>query len=391
MKILFVTLSALEVNTSVTKSNIGLLRGFKELGHDVTILMPEVNKEAYYYDASYDLTSFNIVRLTAGGLTQSLANSNARATGSLKKWLFKTLRSIYKYFTIYERSVKDYVRQIDGLGITDKHFDVVISTSDPKVSHYFVLKMIEKGLSYNRWIQHWGDPFSSDISRRSFYPRCFFQYIESSLYRKANKIVFVSPFTAAEQRESHKKYANKIGFAPLVADVPTEETKDYTYKKNGILNVAYMGDYNSIIRNIMPLYNACSELPFVKLTIAGHSDLILKTLDNISVNKRLPSSEAAIIESNADVIVSIANLKGTQIPGKIYYLASSKKIIMITMERDHKEEMLKYLNSYNRFIMCDNTKDSIQSLLKSIYEKDRPSFDTPRNLMASEVVSYLLA
>ena len=100
MKILFVTLSALEVNTSVTKSNIGLLRGFKELGHDVTILMPEVNKEAYYYDASYDLTSFNIVRLTAGGLTQSLANSNARATGSLKKWLFKTLRSIYKYFTI---------------------------------------------------------------------------------------------------------------------------------------------------------------------------------------------------------------------------------------------------------------------------------------------------
>ena len=346
MKILFVTLSALEVNTSVTKSNIGLLRGLKGLGHDVTILMPEVNKDAYYYDASYDLSSFNIIRLTAGGFTQSLANSNAKATGSFKKKLFMTLRSVYKYFTIFERSTKDYVKQLDGIGIKDTIFDVVISTSDPKVSHLFVKKAIEHGLKCSKWIQHWGDPLSSDISRKSFYPRWVFQIIESYLYKNANRIVFVSPFTAEEQKVSHKKYADRISFAPLIADEPKKESKDYVFKKGGFLNVAYMGDYNSIIRNIMPLYNACSELPFVKLTIAGHSNLSLSSQSNITVNKRLPSSEASVIESNADVIVSIANLKGTQIPGKIYYLASTNKIIMIAMENDNKEGMLKYLNSY---------------------------------------------
>lgn len=390
MKVLFVTLSALEVNTSVTKSNIGLLRGLKELGYEVTILMPDVNKSAYYYDASYDLSSFNIIRLTSSGLTQNLANSNAKATSAFKKKVFMTMRSIYKYFTIYERSTKVYIKQIKDIGLNNTHYDVVLSTSDPKVSHYFVKQLIDCGLNYDRWIQHWGDPFSSDISRKSIYPKWVFQRIESSLYKKADKIVFVSPFTEEQQKISHRKYADKITFAPLVSDEPNDENEKYEFKKDGVLKVAYMGDYNSSIRNIMPLYNACSELPFVKLTIAGHSDLLLESRHNISVNKRLPASEASVIESSADVIVSIANLKGTQIPGKIYYLASSKKIILIAMENDNKEGMLKYLNSYNRFITCDNTPDSIKNILIRINESKRPSYEIPQSLLATEVISSII-
>ena len=42
MKVLFVTLFPLENNTSVTISNYGVLRGLHQLGHDVTILMPQL-------------------------------------------------------------------------------------------------------------------------------------------------------------------------------------------------------------------------------------------------------------------------------------------------------------------------------------------------------------
>ena len=43
MRILFVTLYPLEVNTSVTQSNYGLIDGIIKLGHELTILMPENN------------------------------------------------------------------------------------------------------------------------------------------------------------------------------------------------------------------------------------------------------------------------------------------------------------------------------------------------------------
>lgn len=394
MKILFVTLTALEVNTSVTKSNYGLIRGFAELGHDITIIMPDVNRQAYYYDNSFDISKYNVIRLPIGkGISQTLADSNmkARNRGAFMKKMFKTIRSVYKYFSLFERSTRLYVRQVPNLNFKNDYYDLVISTSDPKSSHLFTRKIIETGLKYGKWVQHWGDPLYGDISKKNIYPKFVLKKVENFLYEKADEIVFVSPFTAEQQRSRHKRYINKIHFSPLICDLEKLDGNDYVYKKNGILNVAYLGDYNSKVRNIMPLYEACRELPFVKLTIAGHSDIKLLQDDNISVYGRLKNREASTIESQSDVVVSIANLRGTQIPGKIYYMASSKKIIITTVERDNKDAMIKYLESYQRFEICLNTKESIKALLLSLYNTERSEVSTPQQLKASFVVKEMLS
>ena len=48
MRLLFVTLNALETNTSVTKSNIGLLEGLYDLGYEIDIIMPELDNRVKY-------------------------------------------------------------------------------------------------------------------------------------------------------------------------------------------------------------------------------------------------------------------------------------------------------------------------------------------------------
>ena len=62
MKVLFVTLFPLEDNTSVTISNYGLLMGLRELGHEVTILMPHYTSDDSRV-CEYDLSDFTIERI----------------------------------------------------------------------------------------------------------------------------------------------------------------------------------------------------------------------------------------------------------------------------------------------------------------------------------------
>lgn len=55
MTALFVTLY-LENNTSVTKSNYGIIKGLADLGMKVTIMMPKMSMKNGSYDDTYDLS-----------------------------------------------------------------------------------------------------------------------------------------------------------------------------------------------------------------------------------------------------------------------------------------------------------------------------------------------
>ena len=389
MKVLFVTLCALEVNTSVTKSNVGLLKGLKSLGADITIIMPNISKDVYYYDKSFDLDGIRVIRLNSCGIGQKVANMQG-SKSKIKSYLFNKLRNLYNNMSVYGRSTS-YLKEVDTVPIYDEFFDYVISTSDPKSSHLFVGGLVKNGLKYGKWIQHWGDPLMGDVSRRTVHPEWYIKYMEKKTIKNADRIIYVSPFTAEKQKNNHPGLQNKIGFAPLICDEITPEENKDIFNEKGKLKVAFIGDYNSQTRDIMPLYNACKKLSFVYLVIAGNTDLRLESAENMNINKRVPQAKARELEMDADVIVSVGNRFGTQIPGKIYYLSSSKKIILITMEEDNKEAMRSYFQSFNRFETCDNTEESIIIALKRLYEAGRPLYKTPERLMPIGVIKQILS
>ena len=90
------------------------------------------------------------------------------------------------------------------------------------------------------------------------------------------------------------------------------------------------------------------------------------------------------------MIISIGNLHGNQIPGKIYYAASTNKSILVTIDGDNKEEMKKYLESFNRFICCDNNKEAISEALNKLKNNRNVKYEIPSSLYPSSVAKSII-
>ena len=355
MKVLFVTLFPLENNTSVTISNYGILRGLHQLGHDVTILMPHASHGNL--QIPYDVSMFRIVRI------KGIPFVKLRKAPAKQSLGYKLKRKWNKWFNFLDFT-KYYLKCAKSLSLLNEHFDLVISTSDPKTTHVFVKKMIYHGLSCSRWIQHWGDPMYGDITRSNCYPDRVVKCYERRIVKWADKVVYVSPFTADMLKAVHPQYKDKFTFVPL----PCEEldSVDTLANTNSKLKLVYLGDYSPSIRNILPLYDAVKSMSDVELTIAGISTLQLENTDSITVLPRIPQTQCHQLELEADVLVTVCNLRGTQIPGKVYYAAASQKHMLVILDGDEKDKLKAYVDSFGRYITCENNVESIQKALSNI-------------------------
>lgn len=387
MKVLFVTLFALETNTSVTKSNYGLIKGLQELGCSIDLLMPKIDDTLDYYDNFYDISAINVIRIKNDSMSQQIVSASKEMKG-WKTMAYGILKKIYFKTQIFDRT-KALIRKAKDIDVYKPHYDIVISTSDPKTSHLFVAELIKNGLSYGKWIQHWGDPLSGDITKRNIYPEFIIKRIEKNIISKADSIVYVSPFTHREQIKKYRSLGEKMQFAPLPCD-PGQATGTEVLLNPSDIKMAYLGDYHSSIRNILPLYKAVKCCENAKLIIAGNTDLTLGNTDNITIYPRLPQVKVKEIEDSVEIIVSIGNRRGTQIPGKIYYAASSDKIILVTVDGDSVDEMYQYLNSYGRFICCKNTADDIRKTISALIGQKKIEVSVPTQLYPKQIVTQIL-
>ncbi len=363
MNILLVTLYSLERNTSVAISNINITKGLLELGHQVTWVMPHWAQ----CETEFDASQVRVIRVPG--------KDEKRDAGFLRNRL-------HSHFYMLDFT-RPYLRQVRKTQIPDEFYDVVISTSDPKTSHVFTARLLRR-VRYGRWIQHWGDPLLGDITRNFWWPRWYIKCYEKNIIRKADKIVYVTPFTCDAQRKEYPRLAHKIAFIPLPADMHGT----HTVSKPDQLRIAYLGDYNPAFRNLRPLYNACSKMDGISLTIAGHGP-DYRSLPNIRVLPRIPQDRALEIENDSDVIICVCNKRGTQIPGKVFYKSSSDKHILIAVEQEMHDEMCRYFESYNRFTVCDNTRESITEALLSL--RFRPhNYITPERLRPINVTKEIL-
>lgn len=367
MNILVVSLYPLERNTSVANSSISIIKGLLALEHRVTVLMPVWHSN----DTGCDLSQIRVIRI----LGQPDQPYHIKS-----KWLGK----LHSHFDVLDIS-RGYLKSIRDVVVPDEYFDVVLSLADPKVSHIYTRELIRlKKIRYGRWIQHWGDPITGDFSRHYWWPEWGIRLYERSIIRKADKAVYVTPFTYAMECREHPQLRHKIAFAPL----PAEMLPIVECPKSDRLRLSYLGDYNPSIRNVRPLYDACTKLDFTELTIAGYGPTYPST-DSITIMSRIPQQRAAEIENNSDVLVCICNITGTMIPGKATYKASTKKHILVALEDENYDAMKAYFESYNRYIICRNTVDSISEALLNI-RMLKADYTTPEQLLPINVARKIL-
>lgn len=361
LKILYITSTPLEYNSSANMRNLAIIKGLQELGYEVSSFSSEVVNDSIYANNIDNTIKFkNRYWIKLGSLQSNITN-NIKNKNSVKKIIKNKIYKIYTKFSIYDPK-KTLVKKITNSTITDK-FDLIISSSDPKSSHLLAEKLIKLDSDITkRWIQYWGDPFVGDINKNTIVPTKFIKREEKRLIDLCDKVIYVSPFTLEEQKKNYPEYKNKMGFLPI----PYVKEKIYKEVKNSKVTLGYFGDYKSKDRNIKPLYKAIEKEKGFYLNICGNSDLSLLQKENMTIKPRQKLDVVEKLEENCDILVCVCNKKGTQIPGKVYHYAATNKPILVILDGDKKEKLRKYFESFNRYVICGNNEEEIINAINNI-------------------------
>ena len=163
MRILYVVSRPLEINTSASIRNRATLLGLVENGHEVELLTTMPDERHSAYDAAMAVSDTVKTTYVKLGGVQAAARLGRRF--KLLRGLRRLAARVLARREIYD-NLKGIVSHAGLLSLKEKQYDLIISSSDPKSSHLFVLELLrtQGGDFQGKWIQIWGDPFASDIT-----------------------------------------------------------------------------------------------------------------------------------------------------------------------------------------------------------------------------------
>ena len=346
-------LTARGVIATLAKSNI------------ITCVVPYCDKRSIYYNKSINgIDNVDIIHYgdpVSGNSSEDLHNKSKQNV--LIRFIYNCYKKIdlFGYSITYLKHTKFVLEQIKN-----NNFDILLSFSDPKVSHLMANKIKKKNPKVF-YVQHWGDPLLKDITCQSKLPKFIKKRIEFNMLKRADKIVYVSPLTLKEQKALFPTLSQRMTFIPTPGNVSIYNEKSRTEN----LVLGYCGSYNSSARNIIPLYEAASAATGVELYIIGNGDVDLKPTPNIHIVGRVSKDELSKYIELFDVLVSILNKSGAQIPAKIYIDGLTNKESLVLVDGDYGNEIKSYFSKYNRYIFVDNDVDNIQKGIVELIKSER--------------------
>lgn len=383
MKILVVVGYCLQVNSSANLCHISYIKGLLDGGHTVDLLtvsnknqnidtginIPKV-RNLYTYDASlYEQL----------GMRKKMQNSYATEV--------MTSDSVNGYKKSLKAKIKEHIHKFYGTYGTDivwyfhaKHwkskevYDCVISLAYPPVSHKLVETLLRaKHLLAKRWIQIWEDPWYADIFGLNHNDKV--KKEEGRLLTISSRVYYVSPLTLSYQKKAFPEFADKMKWQPL----PSYYERKLTLIDFDTLQFGYFGDYSPHIRNLQPFYNVALKMG-LKVNICGNSSSKFQSNESVRVFQRMGLKELEVYENQTNILVFLCNLRGGQIPGKIYQYAATNKLVLFILDGTNEEKniLYKYFSTFNRFIFCDNNESSIERTILNLNIKEiKSSYMTP--------------
>ena len=383
MKVLYVTGSNLAKNTSANMSHNGYVQGLLENGASLDIIMAgdsfgendtKLKKwEGVRYFVYPSLSWVDKFRAKGRTVVKADTSKDEIVGAESKKATLQTMKSHFRsllkrlFFLIFKPDPtypfhKTWLKNAITFQSSET-YDLVVSNSSPAVSHRLVAELLSKErIICKRWMQIWEDPWYYDLYGGHTDAELT---EEHSLLRKAHEVYYVSPLTLHYQKKFFSDCADKMGYIPL----PFLQFSEGVNKKSDIVSFGYFGDFFSITRNLQPFYDALVESG-VRGNICGDSDLNLKSTDNITVSGRVTLDVLEKVQDDTTVLVHLCNLRGGQIPGKIYHYSATEKPILFILDGTEDEQKIirDFFSQYNRYCFCSNNKDSIASAMRKMME-----------------------
>lgn len=387
MHVLYVTGACLTKNTSANMSHNGYVQGLLENGCQVDILMaedswgmqdralPTWEQAAYYRYASASLPDRLRKKLRGTApvqATAAAANTSEPAGTSVAVSVKADLRKFAKNM-FYRCFPLDPVYPLEKTWLknaakfrSSTEYDLVISNSSPAASHKLVATLLEKKqLNCKRWIQIWEDPWYFDLYGGHTEA---IRKEEHELLRQAGEIYYVSPLTLKYQQQYYADCAHKMKHVPL----PYFDFAAAESVCTDAWSFGYFGDYYSHTRNLVPFYEALVRSG-CEGYIYGDSNESFPSTEKVTVSGRVTLDVLDQVQAKTRVLVHLCNLRGGQIPGKIYhYCATDKPILFILDGTAEEQELLKsYFSQFPRFYFCENHMESILNTINEICASDK--------------------
>ena len=397
MKILYISSLILKKSSSASIRNTGLIKGLLENGIKVDIMIikyPEELEDNYLKEKLKNIKKY-FCELKILNKYLKLKNKNVKnkTESILSEKLFIKLKNLMKNFIkdiyFFPDVDKEWIKEFEKLNINYKDYDLIISSSDTKTSHYIGEKIKEQYPEIP-WFQIWGDPWGNDIGLKGL-RKIFAKLKEKRLLEKANLIFYVSPFTLKETKNRYKNLENKIKYLPR--GFLEEVYKEKSEKREIIISYTGVLNQNRNISNFIQLienYNI-KNIQKIKLNIYGNIDNnVLKDMKRFSCIEyfgNISFEKIKNVYKQSDYLLFVDNGKNTtQIPGKIYdYLGTNNKIICLFRE---KSEIYEYFKKELGLLVYLENEIDITSILSSPERNVDERFSN--KIIAKKLINYYM-
>lgn len=261
-----------------------------------------------------------------------------------------------------------------GLNLINKNrYDVIISSSEPRVCHlvgYFIKK--KSGIP---WIADYGDPWIYPIPtfREPNLKKKIIERIEKKILRELDAITVASEGIKKLYIErypflpEHRIHVVTQGFDPDMFSRVKEE-------KPNKFRIVYCGSFYKNLRDPRAFFDAIKEIDNkdIEVIVVGiineFADILRKEFNNVIKYYGFVShKESLSLQRSATVLLHIGNNTDVQIPGKIYeYIGAKKPILCI--RGDNKDLSEDLIIKYNKGIVVNNSKEEIKGGILRFYE-----------------------
>lgn len=366
-KIAIIMVLPIEYNTSSMLRCRSIISALAEIGHNITCFCPYPDeKNKYFSNESINISDLKIHRFANVIHNNSSSNAIQERT-SFKKSIKEIIRKSIRKIDVFGSTLL-YLPKRKNISkvILSENFDILLTFSDPMPAH-MIGKYCKRKNPKLCYIQQWGDPLASDTISKVAQPVWVRKIIERSLLKSADRICYVSPFTCEEQKKLYPKQAKNMIFLPT----PSLTYEEERVVSNGVC-LGYFGSYYSLARNLIPFYEAAKQHNEIKFYIIGDSDITLESTDNITVISRVSPNELNEYMKKIDVIVCLMNIKGNQIPGKVYHDASSSKDILFIKDGEYGNQIQTFFEKYNHYTFVENNIEEISKAFVFYVENGVP-------------------
>jgi hypothetical protein len=372
MNILYISSLVRRKASSASIRNTSLINGLIELGHSVDVVTVD------YPDAMIDpflkkFSSFNssLTTVRTSMYSQMARNYQDVQSKQSRMWM-KLIKSAIKEALLFPDFDFDFPKKVTGLELNLRKYDLIISSSDTKTSHFAA-----KSLNYEnklKWIQIWGDPWADDINL-NWLNRQRAKIYETYILNRADFIFYVSHPTLCVMKDRYPYLAKKMGHINRSFFVRAE--KKNIQKEH--VKFTYTGQITRH-RNLINLcekieiYNKSHQKPII-LEIVGRCDpKVQKEIEKFHFIKFHGVQDLEFVNKlycSSDVLVFVDNSSAShQIPGKLYdYFGTECEILSLV---DHFEQpVARFIDSTKRCIQMENAKDKIDLSFVKNLEKRR--------------------